>query len=76
MPVRYFYHLTDGNDLIIDNTGRRTRSKKEVEPLAFSIAGELMSEVPGEVDWSEWLVSVQDSRGAMVAVVPFPLGQA
>jgi hypothetical protein len=72
MPVHYF-HCTDGKDLIIDRMGRRTRSKREVEPLAFSVAGELMRNAPDAVDWSDWLVSVQDRKGSMVAVVPFPL---
>jgi hypothetical protein len=28
------------------------------------------------VDWSRWLVTIQDETGSMVAVVPFPAGQA
>jgi hypothetical protein len=75
MPVHYF-HCTNGTDLILDRRGRRTRTKKEVEPTAFAVAGQLMKSAPGLVDWSEWLVSVQDRKGSMVAVIPFPAGQA
>jgi hypothetical protein len=71
MPVHYF-HCTDGKNLILDDAGRRTRSKKEVEPVAYTVAGEVMRSTPETCDWSEWLVSVQDRNGSMVAVVPFP----
>jgi hypothetical protein len=76
MPARFYYHLTDGRDLVIDNTGRPTRSKKDVEPLAFSVAASFMRVAPGGIDWSEWLVSVHDRKGSMVAVVPFPRSYA
>jgi hypothetical protein len=49
---------------------------KDVESTAFWVAGQLMKQAPGLVDWSEWLVSVQDRKGSMVVVVPFPAGQA
>ncbi len=75
MMVHYF-HCTNGIDLIIDQRGRRTQTRKDVEPIAFWVAGQLMKTAPGLVDWSDWLVSVQDRRGSMVTVVPFPAGQA
>ena len=75
MPVHY-YHCTNGTDLVLDRRGRRARTKKEVEPIAFSVAGQLMRTAPGTIDWSGWLVSVQDRKGSMVLVVPFPAGQA
>jgi hypothetical protein len=75
MPVHYF-HCTNGKDLVLDRTGRRTRSKREIEPLAWTVALDLMRHAPGAVGWSEWLVSVQDGRGSLVAVVPFPIGRA
>jgi len=74
MPVHYF-HCTDGTDLIIDRRGQRTRSKREVHLRAFSLAAEVMRAAP-EVDWSQWIVSVHDRRGGMVATIPFPAGRA
>jgi hypothetical protein len=52
------------------------RSRRDAERVAFTVAGGLMQEAPGAVDWSRWLVSVQDHRGGQVAVIPFPAGQA
>jgi hypothetical protein len=34
-----------------------------------------MQRGPPRIDWADWLVSVQDRKGSMVAVVPFPAGQ-
>lgn len=71
MAVHY-YHCTDGKNLILDRTGRRTRSEKDVELLASRVAGEVMRSTGAGRDWSGWLVSVQDQIGSMVTVVPFP----
>jgi hypothetical protein len=67
----HYYHCTDGKNLILDLTGRRTRSRKHVELLAGRVAGEMMQSMDADVDWSGWLVSVQDNTGSMVTVVPF-----
>jgi hypothetical protein len=75
MPVHYF-HCTNGIDLVLDRRGRRSRSRKDIEPIAFAVAGEVMRAAPGAANWSEWTVSVQDRKGSMVLVVPFPAGQA
>ena len=75
MPVHY-YHGTNGRDLILDRRGYPTPRKEDVEPIAFTVAGQLMRRAQGAVDWSEWQVSVQDRKGSMVVVVPFPAGQA
>jgi len=75
MGRRYFYHLTDGVCLIIDKKGRWTRSNGHVEELAYSAASKLMQAAPAPLEWSDWLVSVHDQHGSMVAVVPFPQGQ-
>ncbi len=75
MAVHYF-HCTNGTDLILDRRGHRMHTPKDVESTAFWVAGQRMKQAPGLVDWSEWLVSVQDRKGSMVVVVPFPAGQA
>ena len=67
----HFYHCTDGKNLILDRTGRRTRSENEIDLLACPVAGEMMQSTDAEFDWSGWLVSVQDVTGSMVTVIPF-----
>jgi hypothetical protein len=68
----YYFHCTDGQSLILDHAGRRTRSDRDVEPLAVQVATEIMGSVAAPIDWSDWLVSVQDHTGSMMIVVPFP----
>lgn len=72
----YYFHCTDGYDLILDRSGRRVRSRRSAELVAYTIAGRVMRTAPGGTDWSRWLVTVQDQSGSMVTVVPFPAGQA
>jgi hypothetical protein len=76
MSLRFYYHLTNGRDLIIDRTGRHTRSLVDLETTAYFLAGQLMSRSPGGADWSAWMVSVHDRSGSMITVLPFPPGQA
>lgn len=71
MAVHYF-HCTDGVDLVLDRTGQDTRSKRERHQRACRVAERIMRAIPPGVDWSTWVVSVQDRRGALVEVVPFP----
>lgn len=72
MELRYFYHMTDGLNLIVDRRGRRYRSKQQVELEALWYAKQAMQEAPPQVDWSDWLVSVHDQDGYAVAHLPFP----
>lgn len=71
MAVQYF-HCTDGVDLVLDRTGRDIRSKRERSLWASRVAERIMAAIPPGVDWSAWVVSIQDRRGALVEVVPFP----
>ena len=71
MAVQYF-HCTDGIDLVLDRTGRDVRSKRDRRLWASQVAEAIMAAIPPGVDWSGWVVSVQDRRGAQVEVMPFP----
>jgi hypothetical protein len=76
MARRYFYHMTDGMELIVDRQGRWARSKRQVEPEALSHALRMMQEAPAEIDWSDWQVGVQDQDGYAIAHLPFPANHA
>lgn len=71
MAVHYF-HCTDGTDLVLDRSGHRARSKRDRLLRAYSIAERVMSGTSPDLDWSRWVVSVYDRRGAMIDLVPFP----
>ncbi len=73
---RHFFHCTDGHSLILDTQGRRARSRRVLECVATMIAARLMQDAPFGIDWTGWIVSVQDRRGSLVEVFPFPAGRA
>jgi hypothetical protein len=70
MP-RFYFHCTDGIDLILDGVGGSARSGAEVRRRAAATARKIMQGLPGYPSWSEWLVSVHDELGGQVAVVSF-----
>jgi Domain of unknown function (DUF6894) len=72
MAVHYF-HCTDGIDLVLDRTGRRVEAPDDLVENACAAAERIMDALPPDLDWSSWVVSVQDGGGRQVAVVPFPL---
>ena len=71
MPT-YFFHCTDGADLILDRTGREV-GDFELDSTAIAVAEEASFRLPASFDWSGWVVSVYDADGRQVAVVPFAL---
>jgi hypothetical protein len=71
MAVHYF-HCTDGIDFVLDRVGQNARSRQDVHLHACLVANRMMASLGGDIDWSNWVVSVQDRRGMMVEVVPFP----
>jgi hypothetical protein len=74
MAVHYF-HCTDGIDFVLDRVGQNTRSRQDVHLRACLVANRMMRSVGEDMDWSNWVVSVQNRRGMMVEVVPFPAGE-
>jgi hypothetical protein len=68
----HFFHCTDGFDVVLDRVGQNTRGKRDVHLRACLVANRMMASVPPDMDWSKWVVSVQDRKGMMVEVIPFP----
>ena len=68
----HFFHCTDGFDFVLDRVGQDIRSPQELHLRACLVANGMMRALPPDMDWSDWVVSVQDRKGQMVDVVPFP----
>ncbi|HEX8167888.1 MAG TPA: hypothetical protein VF601_19145 [Beijerinckiaceae bacterium] len=68
----HFFHCTDGFDFVLDRVGQNTRSMQDLHLRACLVANRMMRSVPPDMDWSNWVVSVQDRKGQMVDVIPFP----
>jgi hypothetical protein len=71
MPA-YYFHCTDGYELILDRAGRRMRSRRHAELVAHTVAGRVMQAVREGVDWSRWLVTIQDETAAWSRWCRFP----
>ena len=68
--ARHYFHLTNGEDLVVDREGARTRSKADVWLGARKVSNALMANAPDYRGWSDWLVCVHDGAGRQVTVVP------
>ena len=68
----HFFHCTDGFDFVLDRVGQNTRSRQDLHLCACLIANRMMRSLAPGMDWSKWVVSVQDRKGQMVEVIPFP----
>ena len=68
--ARHYFHLTNGEDLVIDREGIRTRSRADVWLGARKVSNALMASAPDCRGWSDWLVCVHDAFGRQVTVVP------
>ena len=68
--VRHYFHLTNGEDLVVDREGTRTRSRADVWLGARKVSNALMASAPDYRGFSDWLVCVHDAAGRQVTVVP------
>jgi hypothetical protein len=68
--ARHYFHLTNGEDLVVDRAGTRTRSKADVWLVARKVSNAVMASAPDYHGWSDWLVCVHDAAGRQVTVIP------
>jgi len=68
--ARHYFHLTNGEDLIVDREGARTRSRADVWLRARKVSDALIANTPGHQAWSDWIVCVHDAAGRQVSVIP------
>jgi hypothetical protein len=68
--ARHYFHLTNGEDLVVDREGASTRSRADVWLRARKLSDALMDGLPDYPAWSDWLVCVHDAQGRQVTVIP------
>ena len=69
--ARYFFHCTDGADLLLDRHGIKAASDAQALGEALLAAEKAMRELPDYQDWASWLVCVYNDEQRMIATVPF-----
>ena len=68
--ARHYFHLTNGEDLVVDRVGARTRSRADIWVRARKVSDSLMASAPAYHGWANWLVCVHDTAGRQVTVIP------
>ena len=69
--LRYFFHCTDGADLILDRHGRTLASDDHALGHGLFVAEKIMRELSDYEEWSSWTVCVYDIDQRMIGTVPF-----
>ena len=69
----HLFDCTDGFHFVLDRVGQNTRSRQDLHVAACLVANRMMRALPPDADWSNWIVSVQNRKGRMVDVIPFPV---
>ena len=72
--LKYYFHCSDGYDLIVDREGRELRGS-DLLWTALDAAARLMSELQTYDGWADWVVAIHDERGSLIDTVPFPTQQ-
>jgi len=74
-PVfKYYFHCSDGSDLVVDREGIEV-TESEVLWSALRTAARLMSQLPSYDGWADWIVAVHDERGLLIDTIPFPANE-
>jgi hypothetical protein len=71
MPT-YYYHCTDGWDLLIDRSGSPAQNRSQIRRAAQACARRVMRTLPSFGQWAGWIVSVHDEEGRLVDTIEFP----
>jgi len=70
--MRYHFHCTDGQEMILDRRGHALRADGDARRQAEAIARRLMADHIIAADWRRWIVCVHNEFGEQIDVVPFP----
>ena len=70
--ARFYFHATDGRELVRDVTGDEIARPEELLSRAQLVARRVMAARRSQPDWWAWTVVVMDERGSMMLAEPFP----
>ena len=70
--ARFYFHATDGRELVRDVQGDEIARPEELLSRAQLVARRVMATRRSQPDWRAWTVVVMDERGSMMLAEPFP----
>ena len=69
--MRCYFHLLNGHDTILDDTGLEVSNLEAMRCYAFQAICELREETSqGSAEWQGWRLDVVDSAGHVLLSVP------
>jgi hypothetical protein len=70
--ARYFFHLRDGDTLLVDDEGEELRGQRAVRSYAIDSARQLLSEaaLSGTAATLHQQIEVVDERGRTILTIP------
>lgn len=67
----YFFHLTDGDEVIRDEVGIRVPGVHVAVTSAMEAIAELKQQDPSHSDeWQDWRLEIADRAGLIVKTIP------
>jgi hypothetical protein len=71
VPARYYFNLTDGDDMIRDEEGIEASSIQSAVVSAMEAVEELRAQAPASSDeWLGWRLEIVDASGRALQVLP------
>ncbi|MPR12038.1 DUF6894 family protein [Microvirga tunisiensis] len=71
VPARYYFNLTDGDDMIRDEEGIEASSIQSAVVSAMEAVEELRAQAPASSDeWLGWRLEIVDTSGRALQVLP------
>jgi hypothetical protein len=70
MPSRYYFNLTDGDEVIRDEDGIEVSDVRTALLYAFEAIAELRQEDAALSEWQGWRLDIIDGSGNLIQSIP------
>jgi hypothetical protein len=74
VPVRYYFHLTDSDEVIRDEDGLELSDVQAAVISAIEVIKELRAEDPSTLhEWQGWRLEIVDASGRLMQSIPLDI---
>ena len=68
--MRFFFHATDGFDVVFDTEGQRLLGRP-MAAVAYEVAASVRGLFGPEADYADWIIAIQDEHACQVETYGF-----